>query len=338
MLIGDIYLIGVGSAVVCSTLIGSARASTRGTDNQEVPRFFYARIPTVIDMKSKPEKKLMHNTLILTLLALFVGFAEADATRRALVFGLGKQKDTRWGRIHGDRDIPYVVSMLRAQGYTDIKALKNEQATKAHMVNAFRELAARCRKGDVVYIHYSGHGQLMTDLNGDEAHKWNGRHADWDESWIPYDAYMTYCKEDRGEKHFCDDEVAEFLQRIRKKITQSGRITVAIDACHSGDATCGSEDECVRGVDAKFNIPRPSSPPSPVRPIKEQWQTISACKPYQLSTEIKGKQIGKLTYAMYLLGKNTHKLSNRLLESKIAEIYEKHSGRIRQTPMVTGKR
>ena len=43
ILIGDIYLIGVGSAVVCSTLIGSARASTRGTDNQKVPRFFYAK-------------------------------------------------------------------------------------------------------------------------------------------------------------------------------------------------------------------------------------------------------------------------------------------------------
>ena len=29
---------GVGSNVVCSTLIGSARASTRGMDNGDVPR------------------------------------------------------------------------------------------------------------------------------------------------------------------------------------------------------------------------------------------------------------------------------------------------------------
>lgn len=280
----------------------------------------------------------MLKTALLTLFFLCFGFTDAGAVHRALVFGLGKQKDTRWAKIHGDNDVYYVVSMLQGLGYTDIKTLKNEQATKAAMVGAFNELVSKCRKGDVVYIHYSGHGQLMTDLNGDEALKWNGRHADWDESWIPYDAYMTYCKEDRGEKHFCDDEVAVFLQRIRKRITHSGQLIVAIDACHSGDATCGDDDECIRGVDLKFNIPKPASPLPLVKPIAEQWQTISACKPYQLSSEIKGKQIGKLTYAMYLLGKQTHKLSNRNLESKIAEIYEKHSGRIRQTPMVTGKK
>ena len=32
--------IGVGSNVVCSTTIGNARASIRGTDNRQFPRFF----------------------------------------------------------------------------------------------------------------------------------------------------------------------------------------------------------------------------------------------------------------------------------------------------------
>lgn len=32
--------IGVGSDVVCSTLIGSARASMCGMDNRTIPRFF----------------------------------------------------------------------------------------------------------------------------------------------------------------------------------------------------------------------------------------------------------------------------------------------------------
>ena len=40
---GAIYIhIGVGSDVVCSTTIGSARASMRGTDNRTDSRFFYA--------------------------------------------------------------------------------------------------------------------------------------------------------------------------------------------------------------------------------------------------------------------------------------------------------
>lgn len=280
----------------------------------------------------------MNNSLTIILLALCVGLINANATQRALVFGLGNQKDIRWGKIHGDNDVSYVVKMLKSIGYTDIKTLRNEQATKNNMVRAFNSLIQRCKKGDFVYIHYSGHGQLMSDLNGDEAKKWNGAHADWDESWIPYDAYMTYCEEDHGEKHFCDDEVAMFLQQIRKRITSSGQLSVAIDACHSGDATCGGSDECIRGVDVKFNIPRSASPQPVEKPIPEQWLTISACKPYQLSSEIKEKQIGKLTYAMYILGKKAQKLNNKSLEKMIYEIYQKHSSRIRQTPMVSGKK
>ena len=222
-------------------------------------------------------------------------------------------------------------------GFTDIATLRNEQATKANMVKAFRQLASRCRLGDIVYIHYSGHGQLMTDLDGDEAMRWTGRHSEWDESWIPYDAYMTYCPQDRGERHFSDDEVAQFLQQIRRRIGSKGQLIVAIDACHSGDATCGDDDECVRGVDIKFNIPRQPGTPS-AKPIKEQWLTISACKPYQLSSEVKGKRVGKLSYALYTLGKKTMNMSRSTLEKRLADIFSTYESRIRQTPMVTGRK
>ena len=256
---------------------------------------------------------------------------------RALVFGLGKQQDTRWAKINGDNDIHYVVNMLQDMGFTDIATLRNEQATKANMVKAFRQLASRCRLGDIVYIHYSGHGQLMTDLDGDEAMRWTGRHSEWDESWIPYDAYMTYCPQDRGERHFSDDEVAQFLQQIRRRIGSKGQLIVAIDACHSGDATCGDDDECVRGVDIKFNIPRQPGTPS-AKPIKEQWLTISACKPYQLSSEVKGKRVGKLSYALYTLGRKTINMSRSILEKRLADIFSTYESRIRQTPMVTGRK
>ena len=37
---GNDFHIGVGSDVVCSTIIGNARASVRGIDNRTIPRFF----------------------------------------------------------------------------------------------------------------------------------------------------------------------------------------------------------------------------------------------------------------------------------------------------------
>lgn len=37
----DVYINGVGSNVVCSTISGNAKASVRGTDNKQFPRLFY---------------------------------------------------------------------------------------------------------------------------------------------------------------------------------------------------------------------------------------------------------------------------------------------------------
>lgn len=276
--------------------------------------------------------------LVLVSVLLLGWLPAAGATRRALVFGLGAQEDTRWGKIHGDNDVGYVVQMLREMGYTDIRTLKNEHATKQAMVDAFTALAMRCEKGDKVYVHYSGHGQLMTDLDGDEAVKWTGRHAAWDEAWIPYDAYLTYGPEDRGEKHLCDDEVAQYLQRIRQRIGRRGELVVVVDACHSGDATTGAEEECVRGIDMKFEVPRTTQQTAVAQPTEEQWLTISACKPYQLCTELKDKKVGKLTYALYVMRSDIFKKSNAEMEEALALFMAKNRGRLPQTPVISGKR
>lgn len=281
---------------------------------------------------------MKHNILIILFLAL--GICGADAIgRHALIFGLGKQKDTAWGRINGDKDVNYVEQMLKTLNFTDIRSLKNEKATKVEMVKAFRELASRCKKGDVVYVHYSGHGQLITDLDGDERKKWRGKnHADWDESWIPYDAYMHYCDEDKGDKHLSDDEVAVLLSAIRAKIGEKGQLTVVVDACHSGDATCGELDEGVRGVDVKFIIPYDGVSQKQASIVEEKWLTISACKPFQLAMEMKNLKVGKLTYALFSLGKRAFSMTNYQLEKSLENYMEINKGRLKQTPVVSGKR
>jgi len=275
--------------------------------------------------------------LLICFTILTVANGNAVPVHRALVIGLGQYEDTNWSKINGDNDVRYVVSMLEQQGYTDIKTLKNKEATKRGITTALNDLAQRCNPGDKIYIHYSGHGQLMTDLNGDEAARWNGWHSQWDESIIPYDAYMTYCAKDRGEKHISDDELSLYLTEIRNAVGKKGEIIVVIDACHSGDATCGELDEIVRGVDTKFNIPR--NPNAPVAtPMPEQWLTISACQPYQLCTEIKGKRVGKLTFALYSLGRPFFKLGKKDMEKYLANFLKKYQGRLPQTPMVSGRK
>lgn len=258
--------------------------------------------------------------------------------KRALVIGIGHYADKSWSRINGDTDVDYVLRMLASQGYSDIFTLKNELATKEAIVDAFAALEERCGKGDAVYIHYSGHGQLMTDLNGDESFKWKGESSKWDESWIPYDAYMNYGPNDKGEKHLSDDELGRMLAAIRKRVGDNGEIIVVVDACHSGDATCGIEEDApVRGIGVKFSIPLDGSTLLE-EPIEEQWLTISACKQYQLNMEMKEPKVGKLTYALYTMGAGFFKKSNEVLLKELTLFMKKNPGRLPQTPMVTGRK
>lgn len=252
-------------------------------------------------------------------------------TRRAIVIGLGKQLDKSWGKINGDKDVPLVVGMLKENGFSDITTLVNEQASKNAIETAFQSLAKRAKDGDIILIHFSGHGQLMTDLNGDEGDK-------LDEAWIPYDAYRKYCGYDRGEKHLSDDEIARHMQKIRNKAGKTGALVVIVDACHSGDSTRDLEEDntvVVRGVYDTFDIPGKVMENNTIP--EETWLTLSACKDYQLNQEYEG--YGKLTHIITNNWKLYVGLSDKEIYDAINNSMQtrKYKGSLSQSPHLSGK-
>lgn len=267
---------------------------------------------------------------ILTIIAALLVFSSVllpAQTKRALVIGLGEQVDKSWAKINGDKDVPLVQQMLQKVGYTDIRTLVNKQATKAGIVSAFKKLTAQCAVGDVVYIHFSGHGQQVTDVNGDE-----GKKDGWDEAWVTYDAYFRYDqKRYKGEKHLIDDELNTLLTAIRNKIGDSGKLLVVVDACHSGDSSRGDDiDETVRGVKDEFVIPVKRK--GTARKAPEHWLTLSACKDYQLNQEMKNPKVGKLTYALYTLSEK-----GSVTIEAVQMFMQRNRGRYAQTPLQTGE-
>lgn len=275
---------------------------------------------------------------------LVVSPAVLAQTRRALVIGLGLQEDKAWGKINGDKDVLYVDKILKDAKFKagNIRKLVNKQATKKAIVNAFESLMAQSRRGDLIYVHYSGHGQQMKDVHNDEK-------DGLDECWIPYDAYRKPCKKDRGEKHLTDDEVNYYLNAIRNKIGDVGKMLVVIDACHSGDATRGSDDEVVRGVEDIFEAiksfiwgePSEKSKEKVVNPKakenKERWITISACRSDQVNIEMKNPVVGKLTYALYKKVKEASKDDNDEFFRKIRMFVNSNTGSRPQYPVMTGE-
>ncbi len=254
-------------------------------------------------------------------------------TKRGLVIGLGQYQDRTWETIHGDKDVPLVKNMLTSCGYTDVVTLINKEATKVGILTAFENLSKRCKKGDIVYIHFSGHGQQVTDVNGDED-------DGWDEAWIPYDAMYAYSKTYKGEKHLIDDEITILLSNIKNRIGTSGKLLVVVDACHSGDSDRGSEavDEYIRGAADDFVIPI-SAKPKRTAKASENWLTLTACRNIQDNCEVKaddGNYYGMLSYVLTSRFNNWQKLNNNTILNDIQQQVNLKRKRGRQTVTISG--
>ena len=271
-------------------------------------------------------------------LFLLLSLSVTSQTKRALVVGLGQQQDKAWNKINGDKDVPIVQGMLKSAGFKSVTTLVNQQATKAGIIGAFKRMAASCKQDDVVYIHYSGHGQQMTDVHNDET-------DGLDECWIPYDAYRKACKTYHGEKHLTDDELNVYLNAIRDKIGAKGKLLVVIDACHSGDGTRGDEDEVVRGVEEVFEAvksliigdnDKEKVINQKAKPLAERWITLSACKSDQVNIEMKNPAVGKLTYALWMELKNGDKINNEEFIKRIRKFVNRNTSSRPQQPVLTG--
>ena len=274
-------------------------------------------------------------------------------TKRALVIGLGEQQDKAWNKINGDKDVPFVQVMLKNAGFKSVTTLVNQQATKVGIVGAFKRMTASCKQGDVVYIHYSGHGQQMTDIHNDEK-------DGLDECWIPYDACRKASATYHGEKHLTDDELNVYLNAIRNKIGAKGKLLVVIDACHSGDGTRGEDDEIVRGVEDTLVVDNQNARGlyetfeaiksffmgdngkenvinTKAKPRAERWITISACRSDQVNIEMKSPAVGKLTYALWKELKNSDKVNNDEFMRRIRKFVNRNTGSRPQQPEMTGE-
>ena len=220
--------------------------------------------------------------------------------RIALLIGIGPYpEESGWSIIHGDNDVTIIREMLHNQGFEEnnIMTLLNENATKNGIIGALGKLRELAQKDDVVYIQFSGHGQQITDLDGDEEDH-------FDEAWIPYDAKKSYAPGlYEGENHILDDEINAFLNGLRSKVGSRGKIVLVSDACHSGSGSRGfhdEEDEYVRGTNEKFIIPGGgANVVKKVPPV--YWLYVGACKPYQTNYEYKtadGVFYGSLSYVI----------------------------------------
>src|SRR5262245_26774755 len=92
--------------------------------------------------------------------------------KRALLIGINRYKipgaDLR-GCVNDVNNLRAVLTEAYGFKGSDVTTLTDFAATKKAMEAGIRKLVASGRPGDVLLLHYSGHGANVPDTDGDEA-------------------------------------------------------------------------------------------------------------------------------------------------------------------------
>ena len=254
-------------------------------------------------------KKIIAVFIVISFLCTFMVLG-SEAKNRALLIGISDYSPQyNWNTISGTNDIDLIKGVLK--GFS-VKELRNENATYNNIIKEFEKLIQQSKPADIVYIHFSGHGQPVEDYDGDEA-------DGWDEAFVPYDAGEKYIQGVyEGDKHLIDDTLNGLLEQLRVKLGPSGALYVVMDACHAGEQFRGEEDDdeapvrgSIMGISkndkqfvAKLNTVKHY--PITQEPAKSNIVMMEACRSYQVNREIKrdDKFYGPLSYSVYLVLKD----------------------------------
>jgi len=233
---------------------------------------------------------MMKGSLILALVSLLcASVLNAQTGRsRALLIGINDYSasslpapersappDRAWANLDGAlNDVEMMRELLVAlYGFQreDIAVLEDQQATREAILQALQKhLLAPAQKDDVVFFYFSGHGsQVRNSLSREEDRL--------DESLIPADSRL-------GANDIRDKELLPFFNGI---LDQGARLTIVLDACHSGSGA--------RGLDGgmRYRAIRPDSRDvadarNPESPESRGALVLSAAQDFDLAFETLG--------------------------------------------------
>jgi len=197
----------------------------------------------------------------------------------ALLFGInnypGSSNDLN-GCLNDIADVEKKLNELYPSEWS-IKKFSDSQVTRSVFRNEIKNQIVSMISGQILLIHYSGHGSNVQDQNYDEA-------DGYDETLYLYDG------------NFTDDEFNSILQLIPEGV----KVIIALDSCFSGSATRLYSETYQK---AKY-IPNPD-----IKSFKRRkkylksdsmkWVVFSGCQENQTSADafINNRYNGAFTWA-----------------------------------------
>jgi len=212
----------------------------------------------------------------------------AAGTKRALLIGINRYQvlPTLNGSLNDVETMRQVLTTRWGFHAPHITLLTDQAATRAGILAALERLVQETGPSDVVYIHYSGHGSQVEDVNGDETDD----HLD--ETLVPHDGRTPAVPD------ITDDELDAIVSRLKAR-----SILIVLDSCHSGTAT-RSLDIRTRSVpkDTRTELYRPSGVHTrqvvPVAAARYVLMTGAAANQEALDGPVGGRYHGFFSYSL----------------------------------------
>ncbi len=129
---------------------------------------------------------------------------------KALLIGISDYRDNNFVNDLStpSKDVSDLAKALREDfGFTDVRALIDDQATRQGILAAFDSLYEDCTQDDNVLVYYAGHGDLNVDKSG---------------FWLPQDASDKYST-------INNSELKDRVVRLRAR-----RVLLVSDSCFAG--------------------------------------------------------------------------------------------------------
>lgn len=209
-----------------------------------------------------------------------------------------------------------------------VEVLLDEQATFRNVTDALGRWLAHAKRGERLFLYYSGHGTQVPDADADE--------EGTDEALVLHDFSKTNA--------LVDDIFRSFLARVPEETNA----TVIFDCCHSGGLSKG--DAQPRGGDP---IPRSAYTPADMTALKalkalfeveaqaERFTMLAAAQEDELAweREVGGRKQGLFTYALceFLKAHGPEAPARDVIDQAVQIIQRLPPPRFYQVPRMIGK-
>jgi hypothetical protein len=198
---------------------------------------------SIISCLRKRSKRFYRLVFQLLIFVLLSNYASAQ-TKHALIIAISEYEKGLWNNLSSEEDAVILKKVLLSRGFVekDIHIIKGNVSKNEIIQSIQKHLVDNVKSGDIVFFHFSGHGQQIEDLNADEddgldealvasnAPPLNFLISKTNTEKIPY----------KYQYHVSDDELGALLTKSRIKLGSKGSMLVSMDACHSGTITRGN--------------------------------------------------------------------------------------------------